>query len=127
MNASAAALDVDVAAGDKLRFTVDCEVDMNGLENVAGGHRGHLAVEAVQRSQLSITVKNPTSLATARCPLKGNGITEGKSGSRLYYKGLVVSCEVPIAQAGKHAVSASVVWDPAIKPLSAKAVVRRVR
>lgn len=100
---------------------------MNGLENTSPGRRGSLAVDAVQRSQLVVTVKDPKGSLTVRCPLKGNGITEGKSGSKLYYKGLIVDCTVPIAEAGKRTVSASVAWDPAIKPLSATVDVRRVK
>jgi hypothetical protein len=122
-----ATLDVDAVAGDKLRFRVACEVDMNGLENAPGYKRGEKAVEAKERSQLAITVKDPKGEMTVRCPLKGNGTAQTKSGSKLSDTGLLVDCEVPIAQTGKHRVSATVAWDPALEPLSANVEVRRVR
>jgi hypothetical protein len=120
-------LDVDVAAGEKLRFRVACEVDMNGLENAPGGPRGFKAVDALDRSQLSITVGAPKGETIVRCPLKGSGDIQSKSGSKLGRTGLRVDCEVPIAETGKHRITANVAWDPAIKPLSANVEVRRVK
>lgn len=123
---TASTLDVDVAAGDKLKFVVDAE-------GILGPPHADLArrdaVEFLQRSQLVVTVKGPTGVTTnARCPIKGNGIMEGKSGAKLFAQGIRVDCEVLVAQPGKHQVSATVTWDPAFsKPLSASAEVRKVK
>jgi hypothetical protein len=118
-------LDVELAAGEKLRFRVDAE-------GILGPPHDDLrrsdAVGFLQKSQVAISVKGPAGATTVRCPIKGNGMTEGKSGAKLFAQGIIVSCEVPIAQAGKHQVSATMVWDPAfIKPLSASVEVRRVK
>lgn len=115
-------LDVELAAGDVVRFRVDAECDVGDATLPR-----KTAIEYLQRSQLNVTVKDAGDATKARCPLRGNGTTEGMSGSRLFTKGLPVSCEVPIARAGKHQVSATIEWDPACKPLSANVEVRRVR
>jgi hypothetical protein len=76
-----------------------------------------------------VTVKDSkgASAAPLRCPLKGNGTSQGKSGGKMYEKRLVVSCAFPVTQAGKHQVSATVIWDPAVRPLTATVEVRRVK
>jgi hypothetical protein len=123
---TAATLDVDVAAGDTLKFVVDAE-GILGPPQADFARRD--AVAFLQRSQLVVTVKGPgAATMNARCPIKGNGVTEGKSGAKLFARGIRVDCEVLVAQAGKHQVSATVTWDPAFsKPLSATAEVRRVK
>lgn len=115
-------LDVELAAGDKLRFRVDAECDVGDSKLPR-----RVAIEYLQRSQLSVTVKDAGGATKASCPLRGNGKMEGMSGSKLFTQGLVVSCELPAARAGKHEVSATIEWDPACKPLSANVEVRRVR
>ena len=115
-------LDVELAAGDKVRVRVDAECDVGDSTLPRRS-----VIEFLQRSQLTMTVKDATDAATTSCPLRGNGTMEGMSGSRLFTKGLIVSCEVPIARPGKHQVSATIEWHPKCKPLSANVEVRRVR
>lgn len=114
-------LDVDLAAGDQLRFRVDTEVetsqDMPRRE----------AVGFLEKSQLVVTVKDSKAPTIVRCPLRGNGTMQGMSGRKVFEKGLVVSCTVPATQAGKHQVSTTVDWDPALKPLTATVEVRKVK
>lgn len=118
-----AAVTVDATAGDALHFRVDVSVDMNGLENASP--RGALAVAALNRSQLTVGVRDTAGVsASATCPLKGNGTSQSKSGSKLSEGGLIVSCNVPITSTGKHVVTGTIAWDPAIKPLSGKLEVR---
>jgi hypothetical protein len=114
-------LEVDLVAGDTLRFRVDTEI----VSNTDRPTRETVA--ALQRSQLEVKVNDGQGFATARCPLKGNGTMQAKSGLKVTEKGLIVACEVPVKQTGKHQVSATVAWDSSIKPLSALVEVRRVK
>jgi hypothetical protein len=116
-------LDVDLAAGETLRFRVDDEVELISPEHQRMPRR--TVIEFLQKSELVVTVKDPKGSNSVRCPLSGNGTTEGMSGPRLFQKGIVVSCAYPVAQAGKHQISATVVWRPEVKPLSATVEVRR--
>jgi hypothetical protein len=117
--------EADFAAGEKLRFRVDAE-GLLGTPHESLARRD--AIGFLQRSQVEISVKGPSGATTVRCPITGSGLVEGKSGAKLFATGTQVSCEVPIGQPGKHQVSATVLWDPAIiEPLSASVEVRRVK
>lgn len=118
-------LDIELAAGDTLRFRIDDEVELISVEHQHWPRRQ--AIEFLQKSQLAVTVKDPKGSTTVRCPLMGNGTTEGMSGPRLFQKGIVVDCAYPAGQAGKHQVSATVAWTPEVKPLAATVEVRRVK
>lgn len=120
-----AALTVQASQGDTLHFRVDVSVDMAELESTRGEKRGSAAKDALHRSQLTINVRDKSgATAAVSCPLDGSGTMQSMSGSKLTETGLNVSCKNPITSAGAYVITASVVWQPGIKPLSGKLEVR---
>lgn len=116
-------LEVDLSAGDKIAFRVDAEGEL-GPDKADLTRRE--VIDLLRNSQLSVTVTGPNGVTSAQCPLKGNnGVSEGRSGAKLFTTGLMVACEVAVAQAGKHRISATMIWNPSLKPVSATVDVRR--
>jgi len=128
LRAAAPSLDLDLKAGDRLRFRLDVTVGTeNGYPN-SSRSRSNAVHDQLGSSVITATLaQDGNPQASTQCGAYDGKVTTGSNNSTdVESSGLPLKCSLVATKAGKHTLAVSVAWVPA-DIRKAKLEVRRQR